>query len=131
MPSEKVTCFSIVKVLVAFIGVLLITLGAPKNDSTDSNTAVQQSAKWYSYIVMAAMPIVIGFGNLAMGELRRLDPILIPFYSNVGILVISIIVCFSNGQGFYPEEVKSGEGSMMIFWLIAFLCTGFSCYVCW
>lgn len=52
------------------------------------------------------MPVLIAFGNLAMGELRKLDPILIPFYMNACIFIISLIVCLFSDKGFFPEELE-------------------------
>ena len=56
---------------------------------------------------MTMVPLIIAFGNLAMGELRGLDPIIIPLYSNISIFVVSLIVCLVNGgKGFYPTEAE-------------------------
>jgi hypothetical protein len=78
---------------------------------------------------MAVMPIMIAFGNLAIGQLHSLSPILIPFYSNVIILAVSIVVCLSTGDGFFPNEYK--ERGVGLFWLVAVVCNGFSGYICW
>ena len=98
LKSEKVTIGLVVKALVAFFGVLLITIGKPTEDAPSSKNVSQESAteestNWYDYLVLLLMPTFISFGSIAMGELRTLDPILIPFWSNSGIFIIGIIVC--------------------------------------
>ena len=78
---------------------------------------------------MALMPIIIAAGNLAMGELRTLDPILIPFYGNLSIGIIGFIVCMF--QGFYPSQEDIEQNGIYLFWLLAFFCNGLSMYICW
>jgi len=78
---------------------------------------------------MAIMPVLCAFGNLAIGQLQKLSPILIPLYSNMIILAMSIIVCLFKGEGFFPAELhEQGAG---LFWLLALVCNGFSGYICW
>ena len=106
MRSEQVTFGTVLKAIAAFAGVLLITLGAPKKETADeiaSSGSVKEAPQWYDFVLMSLMPIIIAFGNLSMGQFRTLDPILIPVYSNVSILVIGVIVCLSNGKGFVPS----------------------------
>jgi len=75
------------------------------------------------------MPVLLAFGNLAIGDLRKLDPILIPLYSNVIILAISTVVCLTEEKGFFPTEIQ--DKGVGYFWLIAMVCNGFSGYICW
>ena len=69
LPSESVTIGAVVKVVVAFIGVLLITLpiALSDDDADHDGESIRLEAKWYNYILMILMPLAIAFGNLAMG----------------------------------------------------------------
>ena len=69
LPSESVTIGVVVKVVVAFIGVLLITLPIAINDdeNDDDGKSIKPAAEWYNYILMILTPLTIAFGNLAMG----------------------------------------------------------------
>lgn len=142
LPSEHVTCSSVVKVLAAFIGVFLITFGAPEaypdadevskvDDETAALKPAAMEAKWYNYILLSLMPILIAFGNLAMGDLRKLDVILIPFYSNVAIIVVNWLICFTSQKGFVPQEADLARHSLLLFLLIIGVCGGLSNYVSW
>ena len=100
--------------MVAFIGVLLIILGGsipvnalPGQDIPSEvkvKSMPQREAKWYQYVCLVAIPFIIAFHNIMMGEVRRLDPILIPFYTNFGIAILSLIVCWSSETGFSPSK---------------------------
>jgi len=57
-----------------------------------------------------------------MGELRSLDPVVIPFYTNVLIVIIGIVVCLSSLKGFLPSEQDFTEHSKWLFCLLAFIC---------
>ena len=91
-----------------FIGVVLVSLGTPKTNVTDSSDdgkpKVVLVIRWYNYVLLAIMPIVIALGNLAMGEIRQLDSILIPFYINVGFILMGLVLCLVTGSGFYPSQ---------------------------
>ena len=102
LENERVTYGSVIKAIMAFIGVLLITLGAPKVDSSSTHIEVQ----WYNYILMALMPVVIAIGNLAMGELRSLNPLMVPFYGNTVMMVVFFFVCLIDENGFLPKEIE-------------------------
>ena len=90
IPSENLTKGIVLKALISFAGVLLITLGAPKEQEVEegSQASLIPIPKWYNYILMALCPIGISFGHLAMSELRNLDPIIIPLYSYGSILIV-------------------------------------------
>ena len=139
-PSERVTVQIIVKVLLAFTGVLLITLGAPNSDQIleidgEQSDKFAIKAAWYNYIAMTTMPIALAFGNLAMGELRHLDPILISFYANACNLLLSITICLCNSKtGFYPLEASqtwSTDGGALRFFSVAILGVGGCAYLAW
>ena len=77
------------------------------------------------------MPILIAFGNLSMGELRSLDPILIPFYSNAAICLIGLLVCSLNGKGFLPDDYDIAKNGLTMFLVLAAACQGLSNLICW
>ena len=99
--TEHVTAGIVFRSIAAFIGVLFITLGAPDTDTVSENKV---QIFWYHYVCLVLMPVLIAFGNLAMGGLRSLDPILMPFYSNIFILVIGLFVCTFSEKGYLPSD---------------------------
>ena len=54
--------------------------------------------------MLVICPFIIAFGNLSMGELRGLNPIVVPFYSNISIFLANAIYCASSSTGFFPSE---------------------------
>ena len=129
LSTEHVTRGTVAKVVAAFAGVLLITFGAPK--TTQSAISGLKEITWFNYVLMTLMPLLIALGNLAMGELRRLDPILIPFYSNIGILSVSLVVCLVSEGGFFPDQKDLNVHGVLLFLLIACFCNGVSMYFSW
>ena len=69
--SEKLTLGNLAKAIFTFIGVLLISIGTPKvtqtKNFTDDKPKVIQEINWFNYVLMALMPVLIAFGNHAMG----------------------------------------------------------------
>ena len=103
-------CGSIIKILTAFIGVLLIIIGT-KNSDDDiviSSTGKDDYAEWYNYILLALMPLALGFGNLSMGELRTMNKIIFSFYLSIAIFIVAVIGCLCSEKGFMPnkEEIE-------------------------
>ena len=146
LSSEKLTNSIVIKVVVAFIGVLFITFGAPETETSDAATqlpgqdALSQGetevnekveARWYHYITLVAMPLAIALGNTMMGEVRNLDPILIPFYLNLIITVIGIFVCSFGENGFFPSEHDLSVHPKWIFLLLTLICQGISSLLAW
>ena len=127
-PSEKVTIGIMIKVVAAFIGVLMITLGAPDTLS-DEDSKIRRATGWFDYILLALMPLFVSVGNLAMGDLRTLDSIIIPFYSTISLFVISFIGCLANGKGFFPNEIE--VQGYEFWWLISCVVSGISYLISW
>ena len=98
--SERVTINIVLRVLFAFAGVLCITLGSPPVSESSSKMVVE----WYHYLCLVLMPLFIAVGNTIMGEFHSLDPLLIPFYSNVLTAVISFFICCFGEKGFVPSD---------------------------
>ena len=75
------------------------------------------------------MPLGVSVGSLAMGDLRKLDPLIILFYGTICIFVISFVGCAANGVGFFPAETKVQGYSY--WWLISCIVSGTSYLVSW
>ena len=77
------------------------------------------------------MPIIISFGSMAMSEVRTLEPIMIPFYTNLIIGIISLFVCSFSAKGFLPSTEDFEVNPEWRFWLLALVVLA-ACYVvCW
>ena len=88
------------KLSLVLIGVLFITLGAPEDGSGgDHNLPIH----WAYYLLLSLMPVTLAFGNIAMVKLQTLDYTLIPFYSNLSVFLLSLLVCLIHKHGFLPK----------------------------
>ena len=77
------------------------------------------------------MPLSIAFGNAMMGEVRRLDPMLIPFYNNLCMVIIGIVVCSFNDKGFMPSDEDFSVHPSWLYWLLTLVCNGLSTFLSW
>ena len=77
------------------------------------------------------MPLMIALGNTMMGEVRNLDPILIPFYLNLIITVIGIFACAFGEKGFVPSDQDLSVHPTWLFLLLTLICQGIASLLAW
>ena len=81
-------------------------------------------ASWYNYVALALLPFFYGIGVIAMRQIRTLNVILVPLYSNILVMTLSILVCSFGEKGYLPSDVDLESAPKWQFLLIAILCAG-------
>lgn len=98
--SERARCSDAIKVVLSFIGVLMIVLG--KNEALSNAEGVKENFSLWYYAIMAIAPCVIVVLNIIMTSLRNLHQIVLPFYMSTFTWILYGILGLIYKDGFLP-----------------------------
>jgi len=127
---EQVTAMLVVRSAMAFAGILCILLGRP-DDQQPADAAPGKKLALSDYFVLVAMPITLACGNLVFGDLKRLDPILIPFFINLFIFLISLVICLGSADSFMPSALDFEVHPTWLFFVLVLPGQGLAMLLSW
>ena len=106
LKNESLTCGHVVKVIIMFVGVMLIILGKRKTVELTKHEEGKSFNLWY-FAIMATAPLAIVLINIPMATLRVLNQVVVPFYMCCISTVVYGIVCIIQYDRFMPTDEEA------------------------
>jgi drug/metabolite transporter (DMT)-like permease len=98
--GEKLSTIQFISVILAFSAVSLILIGS---EATENEVFSEPTT--FGYACLIFIPICVGAGDIAMRKMRKLHEIVVSFYLNFALTILSAFFI-----AFFPPNVHAAEG---------------------
>jgi drug/metabolite transporter (DMT)-like permease len=92
-----------------FLAVVIILTGAQAEEATSMTVNI------WVLVALFAQPILIAYKNIAMRQMRKMNPSSVTCYTNMAIVVFSIVMLLLSGQSFSFFKDLTLESWVLLF----------------